>query len=166
MLRGMAALGSSAGPPVARLFPSMPVTRLLVREMGGKRYDTRTAKASAKMAQRQAARAGQRGRDRVQASAAVQAGPEPGPAAGRSGASAAEDAWLGSEERSVHLSRNERLLIGLAVASSCLAIGGFTMVKWDVEEKLKALPPEQEKAWRDGTYRPPAPDAGGKPAAA
>jgi hypothetical protein len=36
-----------------------------------------------------------------------------------------------------------------------LAIVNFMQTRWEVNERLKRLPPEQERAWREGTYRPP-----------
>jgi hypothetical protein len=43
--------------------------------------------------------------------------------------------------------------VGLFFGS--LAIANFMQTRWEVNQRLKQLPPEQERAWREGTYRPP-----------
>ena len=61
--------------------------------------------------------------------------------------------WLISEERSQHITQNEKRLAAISVALVTLSIGGFASVKWETERQLKELPPEQEQAWRDGTIK-------------
>ena len=72
----------------------------------------------------------------------------------QSSTGAAADEWLHSEERTANITRNERWIVGIALVSGSLAMAMFTATKWEVERRLQELPPEEEQAWRDGTYKP------------
>jgi hypothetical protein len=41
-----------------------------------------------------------------------------------------------------------------SVVFGALAIGGFTLNKWEIEKRLKELPPDVEAQWRAGEYKP------------
>ncbi len=50
------------------------------------------------------------------------------------------------------LSPNEKRLALASVFFSALAIVSFTTVKWEVEERVSALPKDVQQKWRDGTF--------------
>ena len=79
----------------------------------------------------------------------------PKPAAGGKSSPGRDEEWLHSEERSVALSRSERMIMGIAVVSCTLAIAMFTSTKWEVERRVREqLSEEDQKRWYAGTYVP------------
>ena len=42
----------------------------------------------------------------------------------------------------------------IAVVSGTIAMGMFTMTKWEVERRLTELPEDVQKEWLAGTYKP------------
>ena len=50
------------------------------------------------------------------------------------------------------LSPTEKRLALASVFFSALAIISFTTVKWEVEERVSALPKDVQRKWRDGTF--------------
>ena len=83
---------------------------------------------------------------------ALSSKPHKSPAGGKSSPGRDEE-WLQSEERSVALSRSERMIMGIAVVSCTLAIAMFTSTKWEVERRVREqLSEEDQKRWYAGTY--------------
>ena len=81
--------------------------------------------------------------------------PPPPPRAAAAEAAGADDGWVNSQERDEHLSTRERFVMRVAVVSGVLAIVGFTLNKWEIERQLdEKLSPEDQKRWREGTWRP------------
>lgn len=75
------------------------------------------------------------------------------PAAGGKSSPGRDEEWLHSEERSVALSRSERMIMGIAVVSCTLAIAMFTSTKWEVERRVREqLSEDDQKRWYAGTY--------------
>lgn len=64
-----------------------------------------------------------------------------------------DDEWINSDERTIALTRSERIIMGIAVVSCCGAIAMFTSTKWEIERRVKEqLSEEDQKKWYDGTY--------------
>ena len=52
------------------------------------------------------------------------------------------------------LSSRERIIMWACIVSCSLAIGSFTMIKWDVEARLSKLPEAERERWLKGEQQP------------
>ena len=60
--------------------------------------------------------------------------------------------WIHSDDRTVHLTRNEKWVMRIAVVSCTGAIAMFTWTKWEVEKRLAMMPEPEREAWMSGKY--------------
>ena len=79
--------------------------------------------------------------------------PEAGASGGEGGGGEGES-WWQSTERQAHITQAERRVAIIAVVSCTAAIAMFSWNKREVEDRLQKLPPDVQRAWREGNYTP------------
>ena len=63
------------------------------------------------------------------------------------------DEWVESKERAEYLSKNEKWIAGIAVASGVICLASFTGIKWEVDRRVKDMSDEDQQLFYDGTYK-------------